>query len=148
MPNENFISRLNDDVLLEIFLHLCTEKPHNAYPQISLSALQSALVCSRWRAVSLSTYRLWTNITAFISTPAPRDGDPGTDDRAHYAMKQEEITNLYVQRSQGRSISIFVCRSTKAPPPKNPPPAEWIFPISDRQISCSARLPTGKRSRF
>lgn len=127
--------RLNDDVLLEIFLHLCAEKPYNAYPKYPYPALQLSLVCSRWRAVSLYSNRLWTNITVLISTPAPRDGDPGPDDRAHYAMKQEEITNLYVQRSQGRSISIFVCRSTKAPPPKNPPPAEWIFPISDRQIS-------------
>ncbi|KAK0244946.1 hypothetical protein EDD85DRAFT_534 [Armillaria nabsnona] len=134
MSNANFISRLNDDVLLEIFLHLCTEKPYNAYPENPYPALQLSLVCSRWRAVSLYTYRLWTNITVLISTTALRDGEPGPDERAHHAMKQEGITNLYVQRSQSRPISIFVCRSTKAPPRKNPPPAEWIFPISDRQM--------------
>ncbi|SJL11963.1 uncharacterized protein ARMOST_15377 [Armillaria ostoyae] len=135
MSNENFISRLNDDVLLEIFLYLCNEKPHNSYPKNPYPALQLSLVCSRWRELSLCSYRLWTNITVLISATAPRDGDPGPDERAHHSMIQEEITNLYVQRSQSQPISIFVCRSTKSPPPKSPPPAEWVFPISDRQIS-------------
>ncbi len=113
MFNENFISRLNDDVLLEIFLYICVEKPHNAYPEYPYPALQLALVCSR--AVSLYSYRLWTNITVLISAPAPRGGDPGPDELARHAIVQEEITNLYIQRSQTRPISIFVCRSTKSP---------------------------------
>ncbi|PBK61522.1 hypothetical protein ARMSODRAFT_1025649 [Armillaria solidipes] len=133
MSNDNLISRLNDDVLLEIFLYLCAEKPQNAYPKYPYPALQLSLICSRWRAVSLCSYRLWTNITVLISTPAPRDGDPRPDELARHAMVQEEITNLYVQRSQSQPISIFVCRSTKYPP--KPPPPEWVFPISDRQIS-------------
>ncbi|KAK0475279.1 hypothetical protein IW261DRAFT_1496767 [Armillaria novae-zelandiae] len=135
MSNENFISRLNDDVLLEIFLHLCTEEPRDERPKYPYPALQLSHVCSHWRAVSLCSYRLWTNITVLISTPATQEGDLVPDNRARHAMDQEEITNIYVQRSQSQSVSIFVCRSAGAPPRKNPPPAEWIFPISDRQIS-------------
>ncbi|PBK92052.1 hypothetical protein ARMGADRAFT_195685 [Armillaria gallica] len=96
MPNENFISRLNDDVLLEIFLHLCAEKPQSVYSNYPYPALQLSLVCSRWRAVSLCSYRLWTNITVLISTTALRGGEPGPDERARHALFQDEITNLYV----------------------------------------------------
>ncbi|KAK0232521.1 hypothetical protein IW262DRAFT_1324766 [Armillaria fumosa] len=136
MSNENFISRLNDDVLLDIFLHLCTEKPQNGCPKYPYPALQLSLVCSRWRAVALSSYRLWTNITVLISIPAPRGVKPGPEERAHHAKRQEGITNLYVKRSQSQSISIFVCRSTKPMlRPNTSPPAEWTFSISDRQIS-------------
>ncbi|PBK61554.1 hypothetical protein ARMSODRAFT_964935 [Armillaria solidipes] len=134
MSNENLISRLNDDVLFEIFLYLCAEKPQTVYSKYPYPALQLSLVCSRWRAVSLCSYRLWTNITVLISTTAPRDGEPGPDERARHALIQEEITNLYVQRSQGWLISVFVCRSTQSWSPKIPPPSEWVFPISDRQI--------------
>ncbi len=134
MSNEKFISRLNDDVLLEILLHLCAKKPPNAYPTYPYPALQLSLVCSRWREMSLYSHRLWTNTIVLISTTAPRNCEPGPAERAHHSLIQEEITNLYVQRSQGRLISIFVCRRTQSQLPKNIPAFEWVFPISDRQI--------------
>ncbi|KAK0448423.1 uncharacterized protein EV420DRAFT_1647323 [Desarmillaria tabescens] len=134
MPNENFISRLNDDVLLEIFLHVCGEKPLNAYPKNAYPALRLSLVCSCWRAVSLYSRRLWTNITILSSTKALRNGAPGPVERAQHATIQEEITNLYIQRSQGLLISIFVCKTTIPLPLKGPPPSDWVFPMSDRQI--------------
>ncbi len=133
--NENFMARLNDDVLLEIFLRICSEKPRNAYPKYPYSALQLSLVCSRWRAVLLASPRMWTNITVICcSIKASRDDEPGPAEHARHAMIQEEITNLYVQRSRGWLISIFVCKSTKSPPSTGPTPSIRMFPISDRQI--------------
>ncbi|KAK0224716.1 hypothetical protein EDD85DRAFT_858874 [Armillaria nabsnona] len=134
MSNKNFIVRLNHDVLLEIFLYICLEKPENEFPKSPYSALQLSLVCSRWRAVALSFPRLWTNITVLFSAEASRDGEPGPAECAHHAMIQEEITNLYVQRSQGWLISIFVCTGKGPRGPKRPAPPIWIFPISDTQI--------------
>ncbi|KAK0224717.1 hypothetical protein EDD85DRAFT_237561 [Armillaria nabsnona] len=49
-------------------------------------------------------------------------------------MIQEEITNLYVQRSRGWLISIFVCQSTNSPQSIGLTPSIRMFPISDRQI--------------
>ncbi len=100
MSDMDFIARLDDDILLEIFLRICSEKPENEYPKSPYSALQLSLVCSRWRAVALSFPRLWTNITVLFSAEASRDGEPGPAKCAHHAMIQEEITNLYVQRSR------------------------------------------------
>ncbi|SJL13623.1 uncharacterized protein ARMOST_17069 [Armillaria ostoyae] len=146
--NENFIARLNDDVLLEIFLRICSEKPQNAYPKYPYSALQLSLVCSRWRAVLLASPRMWTNITVICcSIKASRGDEPGPAENAHHAMIQEEITNLYVQRSRGWLISIFVCKSTKSPRSTDPPPSIRI-PISDRQIDLLCQATGWKEINF
>ncbi len=152
MSNEDFIARLNDDVLLEIFLRICSEKPQNAYPKYPYSALQLSLVCSCWRAVLLSSPRLWTNITliccSISSIQASRDSEHGLAEHAHHAMVQEEITNLYVQRSRGWLISIFVCKSTKSPRSNDPPSYIRMFPISDRQIDLLCQATGWKEISF
>ncbi|KAK0434811.1 hypothetical protein EV421DRAFT_1277154 [Armillaria borealis] len=149
MSNEDFIARLNDDVLLEIFLRICSEKPQNAYPKYPYSALQLSLVCSRWRAVLLASPRMWTNITVICCLiKASRDDEPGPAEHAQHAMIQEEITNLYVQRSRGWLISIFVCRNTKSPRSTDPPPSIRMLPISDRQIDLLCQATGWKEISF
>ncbi|SJL13622.1 uncharacterized protein ARMOST_17068 [Armillaria ostoyae] len=144
----DFIARLDDDILLEIFLRICLEKPQNEYPKAPYSALQLSLVCSHWRAVALSFPRLWTNITVLFSAEASRDGDPGPAECAHHAMIQEEITNLYVQRSRGWLISIFVCTGKGHRRPKWPVPPICVFPISDRQIDLLCQATGWKEISF
>ncbi|PBK93650.1 hypothetical protein ARMGADRAFT_131314 [Armillaria gallica] len=149
MSNDDFIARLNDDVLLEIFLRICSEKPQNAYPKYPYSALQLSLVCLRWRAVLLASPRMWTNITVICcSIKASRDDEPGPAEHAHHAMIQEEITNLYVQRSRGWLISIFVCKSTKSPRSTDPPPSIRMFPISNKQIDLLCQATGWKEISF
>ncbi|PBK93644.1 hypothetical protein ARMGADRAFT_1063017 [Armillaria gallica] len=147
MSDMDLIVRLDDDILLEIFLHICSEKPENEYPKSLYSALQLSLVCSRWRGVALSFPRLWTNITVLFSVEASRDGEPGPAECAYHAMIQEEITNLYIQRSQGWLISIFVCKSTKSPR-STATPSIRMFPISDRQIDLLCQATGWKEISF
>ncbi|KAK0224709.1 hypothetical protein EDD85DRAFT_795748 [Armillaria nabsnona] len=104
---------------------------------------------TRWRAVLLASPRMWTNITVICcSIKASRDDEPGPAEHAHHAMIQEEITNLYVQRSRGWFISIFVCKSTKSPRLTDPPPSIRMFPISDKQIDLLCQATDWKEISF
>ncbi|KIM76273.1 hypothetical protein PILCRDRAFT_52577, partial [Piloderma croceum F 1598] len=53
------IRRLPPEVLLEIFLHYNNENNISDF-QLNTAPLLLGSMCSRWRAIALSTPRLWT----------------------------------------------------------------------------------------
>ena len=86
--------RLPPDVLHEIFFH-CLPTHHNPSMKYSESPLLLTRICSSWRAIALSSPRIWSK----IHIPLP--GDPGVSEGFNETITVETRLNDRRQRFAG-----------------------------------------------
>ena len=106
--------RLPPDVLHEIFLH-CLPTRHNPIMKFSEPPLLLTRICSSWRAIALSSPRLWSK----IHIPLP--GDPAISESYSAIISDETRLNdrrqryAIVMRSRCHAIRSWLSRSGTCP---------------------------------
>ncbi|KAJ7162273.1 hypothetical protein C8R46DRAFT_955222 [Mycena filopes] len=111
--------RLPLDVLEAIFI-ACLPTHRNCVMSASEAPVLLGRICSDWRAISLSTPRLWASLHIVI---------PPSDDRLTRSFVAETValrlttTETWLARSGQRPLSISLFDSRSSPPPTLGPPA-------------------------
>ncbi|KAJ7057972.1 hypothetical protein C8F01DRAFT_1255863 [Mycena amicta] len=85
---QDFERHVPPEILAEIFLHLAPRLPLDHDPEVARLPWDLGLVCSSWRAVSLSLPQLWSTfdirLPALCAPPTPRRGPWESDDQLYY----------------------------------------------------------------
>jgi uncharacterized protein YqcC (DUF446 family) len=113
--------RLPPDVLYEIFFH-CLPTHHNPVMKYSESPLLLTRICSSWRALALSSPRIWSKI--YIPLP----GDPSFS--SGYGIITDEIT-LSKRRQRFASVLRLRCDAVR----------RWLLRSGTCPLSLSVTYP-------